>query len=84
MPLRINGQEVEDGIIEGEFAQIKSHFERIGNVSCCERDEEFRGYAKHNVIARQSLTAQGCIFVTASVAEARALSCRTGRLRLRS
>jgi parvulin-like peptidyl-prolyl isomerase len=54
--LIINGQEVQEGVIEGEFAQIKSHFERLGNVSCCERDEEFRGYARENVIARVLLS----------------------------
>ena len=33
-------------------ARIKTYFERLGNVSCCERDPEFRGYARDNVIAR--------------------------------
>jgi parvulin-like peptidyl-prolyl isomerase len=54
--LIINGQQVQDGVVEGEFAQIKSYFERLGNVSCCERDEEFRGYARENVIARVLLS----------------------------
>ena len=52
MALVINGQRIEDSIIEGEFSEIKSYFERLGNVSCCERDPEFRGYARDNVIAR--------------------------------
>ncbi len=52
MPLTINGQAVEDGVVEAEFAQIKTYFERLGNVSCCERDDEFRGYARENIIAR--------------------------------
>lgn len=56
MALVINGQRVESGVLQSEFAGIKSHFERLGNVSCCERDEEFRGYAKENVIARVLLS----------------------------
>jgi hypothetical protein len=56
MALLINGQRIESGVIQNEFAGIKSHFERIGNVSCCERDEEFRGYARDNIIARVLLS----------------------------
>src|SRR5688500_19836943 len=52
MALRINGQLVDDSTLYAEFANVKSYFERMGNISCCERDEEFRGYAKENVIAR--------------------------------
>src|ERR1700677_2456056 len=52
MALLINGQRIEDSIVEGEFSEIKTYFERLGNVSCCERDPEFRGYARDNVIAR--------------------------------
>ncbi len=52
MPLIINGQRVEDAVLNGEFANIKSYFESLGNVSCCERDPEFRGYAKQNIVAR--------------------------------
>jgi len=37
---------------------------------------EVKSQAKDNVIAKQSLAAQGCIFVTESVAEARALTNR--------
>ena len=50
--MRINGQLVDDSTLYAEFANVKSYFERMGNISCCERDEEFRGYAKENVIAR--------------------------------
>jgi hypothetical protein len=56
MGLIINGQRVDDALVGAEFAGIKSYHERIGNVSCCERDEEFRGYAKQNIIARVLLT----------------------------
>ena len=56
MALIINGEEIDDEIVEGEFQQIKSHYEQLLQVSCCERDSEFRGYAKDNVIARVLLT----------------------------
>jgi len=56
MGLIINGQRVDDALLGAEFAGIKSYHERQGNVSCCERDEEFRGYAKQNIIARVLLT----------------------------
>jgi parvulin-like peptidyl-prolyl isomerase len=52
MPLIINGEEIEGVLLEQEFSAIKAHFESLGNVSCCERDEEFRGYARDNIIAR--------------------------------
>jgi parvulin-like peptidyl-prolyl isomerase len=48
----INGQRVEDEVLNAEFSNIKSYFESLGNVSCCERDPEFRGYARENVVAR--------------------------------
>ena len=52
MALLINGQRIEDSVLYSEFSEIKTYFERLGNVSCCERDDEFRGYARQNVIAR--------------------------------
>ena len=52
MPLTINGESVDDGLLDAEFSQIKAHFEQQANVSCCERDDEFMGYAKDNLIAR--------------------------------
>ena len=52
MPLVINNEEIPDEVVDGEFHEIKSHYERLLQVSCCERDPEFRGYAKDNVIAR--------------------------------
>ena len=52
VPLLINGQRVDDAVLNGEFANIKSYFESLGNVSCCERDPEFRGYARQNIVAR--------------------------------
>ncbi|HWE03407.1 MAG TPA: peptidyl-prolyl cis-trans isomerase [Tepidisphaeraceae bacterium] len=52
MALLINDQRIDDGILQSEFAEIKTYFERLGNISCCERDDEFRGYARENIIAR--------------------------------
>ena len=52
MPLTINGETVPDDLLEQEFEGIKAHYERMGAMSCCSRDEEFRGYARENVIAR--------------------------------
>lgn len=52
MPLLINGRRVDDAVLESEFATIKAYYENLGNVSCCERDPEFRGYARQNVVAR--------------------------------
>lgn len=52
MALFINGEEIDEEIIEGEFRQIKGHYERTLQVACCERDPEFRQTAKDNIIAR--------------------------------
>ena len=52
MAIVINGQRVEEDVLNAEFSNIKSYFESLGNVSCCERDPEFRGYARENVVAR--------------------------------
>ena len=51
MPLTINGELVDAGLLDAEFSQIKAHFEQQANLSCCERDDEFKGYAKDNIIA---------------------------------
>jgi peptidyl-prolyl cis-trans isomerase C len=56
VPILINGQRVEDDVLNAEFSTIKSYFESLGNVSCCERDPEFRGYARENVVARVLLS----------------------------
>src|SRR5688572_33494960 len=52
MALAINGERIDDAVLDGEFSGIKAYFESLGNVSCCERNDEFRGYARQNVIAR--------------------------------
>jgi len=52
MQLWVNGEQVAPEWIEEEFAQIKSWHEQRSQVSCCERDDEFRSQAKSNVIGR--------------------------------
>jgi parvulin-like peptidyl-prolyl isomerase len=56
LSLIVNGQRIDSAVLDSEFAQIKSYFEHLGNVSCCERDPEFRGYARDNVVARALLS----------------------------
>lgn len=57
MPLVINGEPIDENLVEQEFTNIKSAYERLDpTVQCCERDGEFRGYAQDNVIARVLLT----------------------------
>lgn len=50
--LIINGDEIDDMVVEEEFDAIKEHHERLGEVVCCDRDEEFRNRATTNVINR--------------------------------
>lgn len=52
MALIINGEELDDEVIDAEFRQVKGHFERLLQVSCCERDPEFRATAKDNLATR--------------------------------
>ncbi len=52
MALIVNGEHIDDEIIEGEFRTIKGHFERTLQVACCERDPEFRSMAKDNLSSR--------------------------------
>lgn len=52
MALIINGEQIDEEIIESEFRQIKGHFERTLQVACCERDPEFRSKAKDNISSR--------------------------------
>jgi parvulin-like peptidyl-prolyl isomerase len=56
MPFIINGRPIEDAVLDAEFTQIKSYHERMNNVSCCERDPEFRQTARENVVGRVLLT----------------------------
>lgn len=61
MPLVINGETIDPALVDSEFGQIKAFYEQQANVSCCERDDEFLGYAKDNITARVLLSqaAQG-------------------------
>ena len=34
LPIVINGQRVDDAVLNAEFANIKAYFESLGNVSC--------------------------------------------------
>ena len=52
MPLIINNEPIPDELLHEEFQIIKAHYESMGSVSCCERDPEFRGSARENVVAR--------------------------------
>src|SRR3954466_920303 len=56
MPLIINGRPIDDSVLDAEFSQIKGYHERMNNVSCCERDPEFRQTARENVVGRVLLT----------------------------
>ena len=56
MGLLINGERIDDAVLDSEFSGIKAYFESLGNVSCCERNDEFRGYARQNIIARVLLS----------------------------
>ncbi|MEM7602156.1 MAG: peptidylprolyl isomerase [Verrucomicrobiota bacterium] len=51
----INGKRIEDLELEEEFESIKEHYQNMGEVVCCDRDDEFWQYAKDNVINRTLL-----------------------------
>ena len=51
----INGKRIENAVFEDEFESIKEHYQNLGEVVCCDRDEEFRTYARDNVINRHLL-----------------------------
>ncbi len=55
MAFLINGKRIDDEVIEDEFESIKEHYQSLGEVVCCDRDEEFRTYATDNVINRTLL-----------------------------
>jgi hypothetical protein len=48
--LRINGEDVDPGLIEEAFVRLKAEAELLSEVSCCERDSEFREQAGEEVI----------------------------------
>ncbi|MDB5321504.1 MAG: prsA1 [Phycisphaerales bacterium] len=69
MPLIINGRAIEDAVLDAEFSQIKSYHERTSNVSCCERDPEFRQTARENVVGRVLLTEEALRVIDPPAAE---------------
>lgn len=58
MSLIINGETIGDEVVDDEFRNIKSHYERTLQVSCCERDPEFRAQAKRQITGRVLLGQQ--------------------------
>jgi parvulin-like peptidyl-prolyl isomerase len=48
--IRINGELIDPNLLEDAFARIKSEAEMRLQVSCCERDPEFRAKAEEEVI----------------------------------
>jgi len=55
MALKVNDETIDEDVIEQEFRTIKGHYERTLQVSCCERDPEFRSMAKDNLASRSLL-----------------------------
>lgn len=55
MAYLINGEKIDDSVIADEFESIKDHYQSMGEVVCCDRDEEFWQYARDNVINRTVL-----------------------------
>lgn len=78
MALIINGEEIDDEVIEAEFRNVKGHYERLLQVSCCERDPEFQGYAKDNIISRVLLNQESMKRIP--VVEEAAITERLGKL----
>ncbi len=53
MALVINGERIDDAVIDQEFSQIKATIENQPGAGCvCDRDEEFRRSAKRNITGR--------------------------------
>jgi parvulin-like peptidyl-prolyl isomerase len=74
MAFIINGKHIGDEILEDEFESIKEHYQSMGEVVCCDRDTEFRTYARDNVVNRTLLEQESVKRygeVTDEVAEAR-------------
>lgn len=55
MAYLINGTKIEDSAIADEFESIKDHYQSLGEVVCCDRDEEFWQYARDNIVNRTLL-----------------------------
>ncbi|NOX99910.1 MAG: hypothetical protein GXP30_09300 [Verrucomicrobia bacterium] len=55
MALIINQETISDEALYEEFEAIKTHYQNLGEVVCCDRDEEFNELAKENVTSRTLL-----------------------------
>jgi len=55
MALKINQETISDDALYEEFEAIKIHYQNLGEVVCCDRDEEFNALAKENVTNRTLL-----------------------------
>lgn len=55
MAITVNGEEITDEELEEEFESIKEHYQNLGEVVCCDRDDEFHQYARENLINRALL-----------------------------
>ena len=52
MGLIVNGEAIDDALVQQEFEAVKSYESSRTHVSCCEKDAEFRERALENVISR--------------------------------
>ncbi|MCF6311060.1 MAG: peptidyl-prolyl cis-trans isomerase [Verrucomicrobiales bacterium] len=52
MALTINQETISDEDLYEEFEAIKTHYQNLGEVVCCDRDTEFQDLAKENLINR--------------------------------
>ena len=48
--LRVNGETVDPDLIDEAFMRLKAEAEMLSELSCCERDDEFRARAEDEVI----------------------------------
>jgi len=48
--LTINGETIDPSLIDDAFLRLKSEAEALSEVSCCERDDDFRRQAEEEVI----------------------------------
>jgi hypothetical protein len=48
--LRVNGETVDPDLVDEAFLRLKAEAEMLSELSCCERDDEFRTQAEEEVI----------------------------------
>jgi len=61
MSLIINQETISDEMLYEEFDAIKTHYQNLGEVVCCDRDEEFNELAKENVTNRTLLNQESVV-----------------------